>query len=139
MLKVSSFFGVKFKFDKDEVIDACIQWNCCNKTVTCKFPETVTIDILPVFVKVFALRCVGLSWMIETKEQYTLSAEACSAKNVVKIGAYWGSYRINIFVFLTLLRIFIPRLETLFYINRYFLVCIFQYLTSTCVNSGIWI
>ena len=139
MLKLFSFFKARFQFDNDELIDAWIQCNNCNKIVTCKISEPVTIDILPVFVKVFALRCVGLSWMIETKEQYTLSAEACSAKNVVKIGVYWGSYRINIFVFLTLLRIFIPRLETLFYINCYFLVCIFQYLTSTCVNSGIWI
>ena len=50
---------------------------------------------------------------------------------------YWGSCRIRIFVFLTLLQIFVPRLEILFCINHYFLVCIFHYSSSSRVNSGL--
>ena len=50
---------------------------------------------------------------------------------------YWGLYRIHIFFFLTPLQIFAPCLEILFFINHYFLVYIFKYRTSPCVNSGL--
>ena len=42
---------------------------------------------------------------------------ACSMKNVKKTDIYWGSYHINIFIFLTPLQIFVPRLEILFCIT----------------------
>ena len=75
MLKVLSFFKFQFMFAKDKVIDIFIQCNCCNKTVTCKFSETVTIDILPVFIKAVLFNNYGLSWMILTKEKYEFSVE----------------------------------------------------------------
>ena len=50
---------------------------------------------------------------------------------------YWGSYRMHIFVFLTLLRICVPRLETPFFIDHYFLVCIFNYRTNSRINYGL--
>ena len=59
---------------------------------------------------------------------------ACSAKNVKKrtfIGVCTS------YVFLTLLRNFVPHLEILFCINHYFIVCIFKYYTSSHVNSGL--
>ena len=51
MLKVISFFGVQFQFDKNGVTYLCIKCNRFNKTVTCQFSETVTIYILPVLSK----------------------------------------------------------------------------------------
>ena len=41
-------------------------------------------------------------------------------ENVTKTDIYLGSYRIHIFIFLTLLRIFVPHLEILFCCNHYF-------------------
>ena len=58
-------------------------------------------------------------------------------ENVTKPDIYWGSYRIHIFVFLTLLQIFVPRLEIIFFINNDFLVCILKCSTSGRVNSVI--
>ena len=58
-------------------------------------------------------------------------------ENVTKPDIYWGSYRIHIFVFLTLLQIFVPRLEIIFFINHYFLVSIFKYRTSSRINYGL--
>ena len=60
--------------------------------------------------------------------------QVCSMKNVTKTEIYWGAYRIRLFVFLTLLRIFVRRLKILFCINHYFLGCIFKYRTSSRVN-----
>ena len=40
-------------------------------------------------------------------------------KNATKTDIYLGSYRIRIFVFWTLLRIFVPRLEIHFFSNHY--------------------
>ena len=57
-------------------------------------------------------------------------------KNVIETDIYWLSYCIHSFFFLTLLRIFVPSLEILFIINHYFLVYIFKYRTSLCVNYG---
>ena len=62
---------------------------------------------------------------------------AYSTKNVTKTDIYWGSYRILFFVFLTHLRIFAPRLEILFCINLYFILCIFKYPTSTHLPSAV--
>ena len=62
---------------------------------------------------------------------------ACSSKTMTKIDIYWGSYRIYIFVFLILLRIFVPRLDILVCINHYFIVCIFKYCTSLRLNYGL--
>ena len=75
MLKVFSFFKVQFQFAKDEVTEVSIQCNRCNKTVTCKFSETVTIDIFLVFIKAAVFHHVGLSWMILTKEKYEFYVE----------------------------------------------------------------
>ena len=69
---------------------------------------------------------------------YILSS-AFRKKNMTKMDIHWGSYRIHIFVFLTLLRIFVPRLEIIFCINCYFLVCIFKYCISSRVNSELGI
>ena len=43
---------------------------------------------------------------------------------------FWGSYHIYIYFFLNPLRIFIPCVEILFFINRYFIVFIFKYRIS---------
>ena len=70
------FFIFQFQFDNDEMTGVCIKCNCCKKTVTCQFSETVTIDILPVFIKVVGFHNLGLSWMIETKDQYKFCVKA---------------------------------------------------------------
>ena len=54
-----------------------------------------------------------------------------------KNGYFWGSYVIFIFVFFNPLRIFVPRLKIFFFINQYFLVCIFKYNKSSRVNDGL--
>ena len=54
----------------------------------------------------------------------------CSTKLGDKNGHFWVLYRIYTFVFLTPFKIFVPCLEILFFINHYFLVCIFKYRTS---------
>ena len=46
-----------------------------NKTVHFQFFETVTIDIISVFIKDVLCCHVGLSWMIETKEQYIFTVK----------------------------------------------------------------
>ena len=56
---------------------------------------------------------------------------------VTKMDIFGGSYHIIFFVFLTPLWIFLPRLEIIFFINQYFLVCIFKYRTSLHINSGL--
>ena len=58
-------------------------------------------------------------------------------KKLTKKDIYWGLYGIHNFVFLTFLKIFVPRLKMLFCINNYFLVCIFKYRKSSRVNSGL--
>ena len=58
-------------------------------------------------------------------------------KNVTKTDIGGGTYHIYIFVFLTTLRIFVPYLEILFFINQYFLVCILKYRTCLHVNYGL--
>ena len=75
MIKVFSIVKFQFQFKNDEVSEFCIQCNSCNKTVTCKFFEPVTIEIFPVFIKAVVFDHVGLSWIIETKEQYECSIE----------------------------------------------------------------
>ena len=72
MLKVCYLLKVQFQFYNDEVIDVYILRNFCNKTVTCEFYETVTIDILPVFINAVVFHHVGLWRMIEIKEQYKI-------------------------------------------------------------------
>ena len=59
----------------------------------------------------------------------------CWVKNVTKIDNYWGLYHRHIFAFFTSLLIFLPSLEVLFFMDYYFLVCIFKYRTSTCTFS----
>ena len=70
IIKVFYFFKAQFQFDKYEVTEVSIQCNFCNKTVSCKFSETVTIDIFPFFIIADLFHHVGLSWMILTKEKY---------------------------------------------------------------------
>ena len=55
---------------------------------------------------------------------------------VTKTDIFGGLYRIRIFVFLTPLEIFVPCLGILFFINHYFLVCIFNYCTSLRIILG---
>ena len=50
-------------------------------------------------------------------------------------GRFIGVRTAYMFLFLTFLRTFVPPLEILFCINRYFLVFVFRYRTSMCVNS----
>ena len=52
-----------------------------------------------------------------------------------KTDNFGGSYLIYIFFLLTPLRIFVPRLEIIIFINHYFLVCIFKYRRSPRVYS----
>ena len=68
MLRVVYLFQVQFKFDNDEITDVFIQCNHCKKIVTCQFYETLTIDILPVFIKTVVFCHVCLLFMIETKD-----------------------------------------------------------------------
>ena len=57
------------------MIDISIQCNRWNKKVNCKCSETVTIDILPIFIKAVVFHHVGLSWMILPKKHNKLSVE----------------------------------------------------------------
>ena len=57
-------------------------------------------------------------------------------KNVTKTEIYQGSYHVRIFVFLNILQIFVPRLEILFYINHYYLVCFFSTLQVSSLILG---
>ena len=59
--------------------------------------------------------------------------QTCSAKKRDKDVHFWGLYHIHIFLFLTSSLIFVPCLEVLFFMNQYFLACIFKYCTSTRV------
>ena len=56
-----------------------------------------------------------------TDSQWYELLQTSSAKKVTKTEIYWGSYRMHILVFLTPLRISVPRLEILFFIQKYFL------------------
>ena len=58
-------------------------------------------------------------------------------KNETKTDIFLGWYRLHIFFFWTLLRIFVPRLEIPFCSNHYFLVCILKYCKSLHINSGL--
>ena len=58
-------------------------------------------------------------------------------KIMKKKDIYWGLYRIHICFFLIFLWIFAPRLEILFCIDHYFLVCLFKYRKILLVNHGL--
>ena len=75
MLKVFSFFKIQILFAKNEVKEFSTQCNSWNKTVTCEFYETVTIDILTFFIKAIVFNHVGLSWIILTKDQHEFYVE----------------------------------------------------------------
>ena len=61
----------------------------------------------------------------------------CSARFCDKNGHFWVFVPHTYFVFLTPLQIFVPPLEIILFINHYFLVCIFRYRTSSCINYGL--
>ena len=68
--------------------------------------------------------------------QDSYSNMECVPQNcVTKTDNFWGSYHINICVFLTSLWIFLPCLEIIFFINPYFPVCIFKCRTSIHIYS----
>ena len=50
---------------------------------------------------------------------------------VTKTAILGGSYDIYICVFLNPLQIFVPFVKIIFFMNRYFIVCIFKYRTSS--------
>ena len=56
--------------------------------------------------------------------------DTCSIKQIDITDILGGSYLIYIFVFLTPLWIFVPFVKMLFFVDYYFLVCIFKYRTS---------
>ena len=58
--RVFSLLKVQFQFYNDEVTDIFFQCNCCNKTVTCQFSETMLIEFLHVFIKAVVYHHVGL-------------------------------------------------------------------------------
>ena len=47
-----------------------------------------------------------------------------------------GVHATDIFFFFASPLIFVPQLEVLFFINHYFLVCVFKYCTSTRIFSS---
>ena len=61
MLRVFYLFMVKYQFENDEVTGVWIKCIHCNKNVTFQFSKTLTIDILPVFIKATMFQHVGLS------------------------------------------------------------------------------
>ena len=74
----------------------------------------------------FFYRCANISCFFGNILQM------CSVKLCDQNGYFWGSYRMYIYFF-TPLQIFIPRLEIIFFINKYFS---FVYLSTVlvCVN-----
>ena len=74
-MKVFSLLIFQYQFDNDEVTGVWIMCTHCNKLVHFSLSETVTIDILPVFIKAIVFHHVGLSWMIETRYQYDFSVD----------------------------------------------------------------
>ena len=75
IIKVFSFFIVQFEFSKYEATKVLIQCNNFSKSENFELYETVTIDILIVFIKDIVFHNVGLSWMILTKDQYEFDVE----------------------------------------------------------------
>ena len=70
IIKAFYFFEIQA-----EVTQFCIQCNCFKKKYNCQFSKTMTIDILPDFIKAVVFHHVTFSLMVETKEQYTFSVE----------------------------------------------------------------
>ena len=60
ILKVFSFFMVQYQYEYNEVTGVWIQCTNCKKLTPCPVYETVTIDIIPVFIKAVSFRQVGL-------------------------------------------------------------------------------
>ena len=76
MLKVLSLFLIKVQFYGDELSEAFIHLTCCIKFVNCHIYDIkqeffTEKEILPVFIKTFAFRRVGISLIIATKKQYS--------------------------------------------------------------------
>ena len=49
--------------------------HCNNKKIPCQLSKTLTIDILPVFIKAILFHRVGLSWVIQTKNIYDFAVD----------------------------------------------------------------
>ena len=59
---------------------------------------------------------------------FKIRHQGCAPQNCeTKMDILRGLYRIYFFVFLPLLKVFIPHLEILFCINHYFLLCKFKW------------
>ena len=69
MLKVFSLFMVQFESKDTEVRCVWIKCNNCNKHVHCQILTLISEDIISVFIKAVVFHHVGLSRMIQTKEQ----------------------------------------------------------------------
>ena len=72
MLKLFSLFKIKSQFDGDELSTFLIQCTCCNKFDNCHISDVkqdffTKKGILPVFIKDFVFRHIGISWMIVKK------------------------------------------------------------------------
>ena len=81
------------------------------------------------------LWCISEIWIQFLPWMQGAHIQTRSAKKRDKKNIYWGLYRIHIFVFLTPLRISLARLEILFFVNHHVILCIFNYCTSSRVNS----
>ena len=104
-------------------------------------PFLLVTPPIPLVIVVLKICKVLLSFHIFISMPRNLSTDilnfplTCSAELCDKNGHFWGSYHIYIFVFLTSLQIFVPHLERLFFINHYFIVCIFKYHSSSHIFS----
>ena len=90
---VRFLFQDVLSYTDDEVTDLWIKCANLNKKINCKFSETVTIDILPSFIKSIVFHLVGLSCLIETKDQYDFAVDEHFTPWCT--GGSW--YNINIF------------------------------------------
>ena len=60
---------IQYQFEYDDVSGMWIQCTNCNKQFPFLLSETLTIEIIPVFIKSFFFR-VSISWMVQKKEKY---------------------------------------------------------------------
>ena len=112
-----------------------------NQTATIRYAWQYLHNILNSkgdYPYLYTMDSESYSDMKEAMTKYEINYQmACSAKKCDKNGHLLGFVPHTDFLFLTLLQIFIPRLEILFFINHYFLVCIFKHRKSLRVHFGL--
>ena len=124
-----------YKVTLDYINNLIWHWRLCRKD-NWFVPYHLNLSYL--IECVFVLLDIFLSMFLSMWSVMNLILlQACSAKKTEKNGHLFGFVPHTYFFFWTLLRVFLPRLEILFYSNHYFLVCIFKYRTSLDVNYRI--